>query len=111
MCPSRRPERSDRETGLGAIIDQLTAGRPWAAGMRLGELGRRWADVVGERLARESEPAGLEGGMLVVRVSSAAWGAQVRFLGGQIAARANETLGREVVRGVRVFVDTPRPSG
>jgi predicted nucleic acid-binding Zn ribbon protein len=72
--------------------------------MVLGELGRRWADVVGETLCRECAPAALQGEVLVVRASSAPWAAQLRFLHGDIAARANQVLGAEKVRDVRVTV-------
>jgi predicted nucleic acid-binding Zn ribbon protein len=72
--------------------------------MVLGELGRRWSEVVGEILSRECAPAALQGEVLVVRASSAPWAAQLRFLHGDIAARANEVLGAEKVRDVRVTV-------
>jgi predicted nucleic acid-binding Zn ribbon protein len=79
--------------------------RPLVSGLLLGELGRRWAEVVGDRLARETRPASLDRGMLTVRASSSAWAAQVRFLGDEIRGRANEALKREAVGGVRVTVD------
>jgi predicted nucleic acid-binding Zn ribbon protein len=84
------------------VLSELTAGRPWAPGIALGRLGRRWIEVVGERLAAETTPAGLASGVLVVRASSAAWGAQVRFLAREVAERANVTLGGDVVKEVRV---------
>jgi predicted nucleic acid-binding Zn ribbon protein len=73
--------------------------------MAVGELGRRWADVVGARLAEESRPASLEGGVLVVKTSSAAWAAQIGFLAAQVAARANEVMGQSLVASVRVAVE------
>jgi predicted nucleic acid-binding Zn ribbon protein len=96
--------RSEREEALGAVLSELTTGRPWASGMALGQLGRRWPDVVGERLARESAPAGLVSGVLIVRASSAAWGAQVSFLAREVGEKANATLGKPMVREVRVVV-------
>lgn len=76
-----------------------------ASGMMLGQLGRRWPEVVGDRLARETWPAGLDRGVLTVRASSSAWAAQVRFLGEEIRARANAALASVAVEGVRVTVD------
>ena len=72
--------------------------------MVLGELGRRWSEVVGETLSRECAPAALHGEVLVIRASSAPWAAQLRFLHDSIAARANEVLGAEKVSDVRVSV-------
>jgi predicted nucleic acid-binding Zn ribbon protein len=73
--------------------------------MTLGELGRRWTSVVGERLAQESTPVSLEGGTLVVRASSSAWAAQLRFLGGEVVDGANRAIGGESVRRLSVVVD------
>lgn len=96
--------RAEEPEGLGAVLDSITGGRPWSAGMALGVLGRQWGAVVGERLAMETVPVALEGGVLVVRASSAGWGAQIRFLEGQVRDRINEALGAQVVREVRVTV-------
>ena len=102
--PRDRRERSDRPEQLASILSRLAADRPLAAGIALGELGRRWADVVGERLSEECVPVGLDGGLLLVRVSSGAWAAQVRFLADEVRRRANGVLGADRVRGVRVTV-------
>jgi hypothetical protein len=74
----------------------------------LGRLVRGWEEVVGPLLAGETAPRGLEDGVLVVAASSPGWAVQVRFLGREVALRANETLGSETVRSVRVVV---RPEG
>jgi hypothetical protein len=72
--------------------------------MALGELGRRWPSVVGERLAQECSPARLEAGVLVIRVTSAAWAAQLRFLTNEVRQRVNDVLGDGGVREVRVVL-------
>lgn len=97
--------RSDQPEPLGLVLEGLRGDRKWAAGMAVGELGRRWGDVVGERLAAETRPAGMEGGVLLVRASSAAWAAQVRFLSDEVRARANQALGGEAIREVRVMLE------
>jgi predicted nucleic acid-binding Zn ribbon protein len=77
------------------------------AGLALGRLGRAWPSVVGERLAAECEPAQLEAGVLVVRVSSAAWASHLRFLAEEIRQRSNAALGEDRVREVRVVLGSP----
>ncbi|HEY3210482.1 MAG TPA: DUF721 domain-containing protein [Actinomycetota bacterium] len=127
MSPGRRgPGRSDEPQALGSVLDVLGAERRLAAGLVLGALGRRWPTVVGERLAEESAPAALDGGVLLVKASSAAWAAQIRFLANQIAEGANRVLEggaamgpgdegsrqglREApIREVRVVVESGRP--
>src|SRR5207244_6297747 len=94
----RRAKRSGEPQGIGAVLEELGRGRRLAAGLALGRLARRWRDVVGERLADESAPLRLEGGLLLVRVSSAAWATQVRFLADAVVKEANVVLGSEIVR-------------
>lgn len=73
--------------------------------MTLGGLARGWTSVVGERLAQESAPVSLEGGTLVVRASSSAWAAQLRFLRAEVVDGANRAIGAESVRQLSVVVD------
>ena len=105
---SKRKARAEEPEVLGSVLDALAAGRPWSAGIALGELGRRWEGVVGQRLAAECTPVALEGGLLMIRASSAAWAAQIRFLEKEIRARANDALAAEVVREVRVTLGRGR---
>jgi predicted nucleic acid-binding Zn ribbon protein len=100
----RRAARSGEVQAIGSVLDSLAGDRPLASGLALGQLGRRWEAVVGERLAGECSPAALEGGFLLVRASSGAWAAQVRFLAAEVRERANEVLGFTAVREVKVAV-------
>ena len=95
-----------RPQELGSVLDGLLAGGPWRSGVALGELGRRWGEVVGEPLASETAPARLDAaGVLTVRASTSGWAAQLRFLAGQIRDNANEMLGVDAVREVRIGID------
>jgi hypothetical protein len=100
-----RPPRSSEAEELSAVLDGLLGDRILRAGRAVGVMGRSWASVVGERLAEESAPVSLDDqGALLVRASSAAWAAQVRFLSTEIAEAANGLLGAERVASVRVVV-------
>ena len=112
--PARVGEgRTEEPEGLGVVLSALSGDRVLASGMSLGRLGRAWPSVVGERLSVECEPASLERGVLVVRVSSAAWATHVKFLSKEIRVRANEALGRapddQGIREVRVVL-APAPT-
>jgi predicted nucleic acid-binding Zn ribbon protein len=72
------------------------------------KLAASWSDVVGERLASETAPATLEGGVLTVVATSGPWGVQARFLQEEIRLRADEALGGGLVRSVRVIVRNRR---
>ena len=90
---------------MGDLLAGLLGRKEFAEGMRLGRLAKAWADVVGERLAGECRPIRLEGATLTVAASSGPWGAQVRFLAGEVQKGANRVLGSEAVSRVAVVVD------
>lgn len=105
----RRDRRAPGEAPIGAILDELLQEPVFARGAPIGRLAVAWADVVGPRLAAETAPVSLEQGVLVVAATSGPWGAQARFLAGEIQRRANACLGEEVVRRVQVVVRPDRP--
>jgi predicted nucleic acid-binding Zn ribbon protein len=100
----RAPDRSDQLKPVGGVLREAMDTDRFRRGLALGRLARSWEEVVGPRLAQETAPLSLESGGLVVAVSSAAWGAQVRFLAHDIRRQANEVLGAEEVRVVRIAV-------
>ena len=104
----RKDERTIESTPIGDVVDGLLRERAFARGLPVGRLAAKWQLVVGPRLASESAPVSLEEGVLVVAASSGPWGAQARFLADEIRGRANETLGSDEVRKVRIVV-RPEP--
>jgi predicted nucleic acid-binding Zn ribbon protein len=104
----RKADRTLRETGIGEVLDGLLREGAFARGLPIGRLAASWEDVVGPRMAKESAPVSLEGGVLVVATSSGAWGTQVQFLSEEVRKRANRALGSEDVAKVRVVV-RPEP--
>ena len=104
---SRKDERTADETRIGTIVDGLMRERLFARGVPIGQLASDWAAVVGDRLAAESAPVSLDGGLLVVSATDGPWGAQVRFLAREIAKKANAVLGAPTVERVQVIVRPP----
>jgi predicted nucleic acid-binding Zn ribbon protein len=104
----RKRPRSDDAFSLGEIVDGLMRERVFSRGMPVAELASRWPEIVGERLAAETAPAALEQGVLTVEVSSGPWGAQAKFLHEEIRGKADEALGGEQVRQVRIVVRNAR---
>lgn len=106
---TRKDERTLRETPIGEIVDGLMRERVFARGRPIGRLASAWGVVVGPRLAAESAPVSLEGGVLVVAVTDGPWGAQVRFLAAEIRRKANAALGSDEVHRVQVVVRRSEP--
>jgi len=102
--------RVDRRTGdpvpIGDVVDALLREDVFSRGMPIATLARRWPELVGERLARATKPASLEGGILLIRASDGPWGAQARFLAEQIRERADAALGTGSVKAVRIVVSS-----
>lgn len=99
--------RTEDPEELSSVLDSLLRERPWSDGMALGELARKWGTIVGDRLARESHPAGVDRGVLLLRASSAAWAAQLTFLEGDILHRANRAVPGLGMSRLRVVLGPP----
>jgi predicted nucleic acid-binding Zn ribbon protein len=105
---SRRDERTGDPTQLGDIVDGLMREEVFSRGIPVAELASKWRQIVGERLAAETAPASLEGGLLIVSATNGPWGAQARFLHEQIRLKANQALGADVIETVRIVVRNSR---
>ena len=99
---------SAEPVGIGEVIDGLLSEQVFARGLPVARLAADWASIVGERLASETAPASLEGGVLTVVATSGPWGAQAGFLHEEIRRRAEESLGEGSIRSVRVVVRNRR---
>lgn len=104
----RKDPRTPEAVSIGQVLDGLMAEEVFARGVPVAELAGAWTQIVGPRLAAETAPASLEGGVLTVSATDGPWGMQARFLDEQIRLKANEALGSEVVSAVRVVVRNRR---
>ncbi len=100
----RETGRSEELTRVGGVLREAMDSERFRRGLALGRLARSWEEVVGARLAQETAPSRLDEGGLMITVSNAGWGAQVRFLAQEIRRRANEVLGSDEIRAVRIVV-------
>lgn len=105
---NRKDERTMHDTPIGDVVEGLLREPVLARGLPVGRLATTWPEVVGPRLAKQSAPVTLEGGVLTVVASSGPWGVQVRFLADEIRRQANASLGGEIVARVNVVV-RPEP--
>jgi predicted nucleic acid-binding Zn ribbon protein len=61
---------------------------------------RRWASVVGEEIARRSEPEALVDGVLTVRVTDPVWGKTITRLAARIIPELNRAVGMKLVKRI-----------
>lgn len=78
--------------------------RGWRSRVEAVTVFSRWREIVGSELARRCEPVRLAGGLLVVRVESQTWAAQIRYLVPQIRTRVAALLEGEQVDKIRLVV-------
>ena len=100
----RKDPRTGDPVSIGQIVDSLMAEEVFSRGMPIAELTAAWPAVVGDRLAAESAPISLEDGVLTLGVTNGPWGAQVKFLHAEILRKADEKLGGNTVRSLRIVV-------
>ncbi len=87
---------------METILDRLGLGSTLASGV----INRVWAEVVGEEVARRTQPDRLRNGRLYVTVSDAVWLQQLAMLKPQILARLRAYSETPVVREIFFTVGT-----
>jgi predicted nucleic acid-binding Zn ribbon protein len=65
-------------------------------------LRERWRELMGGKAARIAEMDSLKDGLLCVRVADAAWRSELHYQREALRKRANEILGMNVVKDVRL---------
>ena len=102
---ARTDPRSAESSPIGDIVEGLLSEELFARGLPIGRLASLWPQLVGERLAAETAPSSLEGGVLTVEATNGPWGAQARFLNEEIRRLADEALGGDRILRVHVVVN------
>jgi predicted nucleic acid-binding Zn ribbon protein len=99
--PDRDP--TPLSDALAEVGSELGLPEPGA----LAALASRWEDVVGPAVAAHARLGALRDGVLTVVVDGAPWATQLRYSEGDVVRAAGETVGRGVVRTLRVRVEGP----
>jgi predicted nucleic acid-binding Zn ribbon protein len=100
----RRVARPDEPAAVGPVLDRLLAGFGAPPVDALTTVFERWSEVAGLPLADHGVPAGLERGVLVVKVGEPAWSTEWRYRQGEVLRRCDELLGEGVVQRIEVRV-------
>lgn len=97
MARRRDPAR------LRDVLGETGASLGLRDAVAVGGLWRHWAEIVGDAIARNAQPTSLRKGVLRVKANSPAWVTELTYLAPEIARRANEIAGSEIVREVKVW--------
>lgn len=116
MSRRRRDNRDDPEghrrqqppPPLADALEAFVQRRGWGRRLDGAKVHDRWEEIAGRQVAEHVQPVRLHGGVLVLRADSSAWATQVRYLTGELLARANDVLGEGQVTSVTVVTGQQR---
>lgn len=77
---------------IGSILEQLFRNPEWKDKLQASLPLLRWQEIVGDKIARQSQPESLRDGVLEVRVANSAWLHHLRFLERDLRQKLNKEL-------------------
>lgn len=83
------------ESGSSPLSEQFMRWKLWA----------RWSEFVGPTIAQNTEPVGLNRGVLYLWVKSSSWMQQLTFMKDPIRDTLNKKLGRPMIKNIRFTLD------
>ena len=114
--PRRTQERRNRTELLAKSVGRLTKPVFGRRGMAEGTIARDWAAIVGDAIAKHSQPDRISypnrertGGLLHLRVDNSAMATQLQHLEPQLVERINSHFGYRAVARLR-YIHGPLPT-
>jgi predicted nucleic acid-binding Zn ribbon protein len=86
---------------IGSLIAGYLNGLGFAARLGKQEAVLHWGDLVGPRIAEETQALRIDGDTLVVKVNHAAWRQQLSFLKTELLAKLDLKLGKGCIKDIR----------
>ena len=84
-------KREDPEH-IGSILKKLFRNPEWKEKLQACLPLLRWQEIVGAKIARQSQPESLNNGVLQIRVANSAWLHHLRFLERELCHKLNKQL-------------------
>jgi predicted nucleic acid-binding Zn ribbon protein len=97
------PGPDDRDPQpFGKVVSRVSLDRGWSPRLTDATVLGRWPQLVGPDIADHCTPLSLRDGELVLQAESTAWATQLRQLQRQLLTRLAASVGRDVVKRIRV---------
>ena len=97
----RRNRKRGQTSSPGEILPDILRQIERKAGGPLPVVAAKWAEAVGEEIARHTSPVYFRSGRLTVEVDDSVWLAELaRFHRGRMIKVVNESMGREVIKEI-----------
>lgn len=98
--PSERPRRRSRPQRVGLIVPDVLRDLGLDESARALRIHERWAQAVGEEVARHCRPVALRDGVLEARVDSSAWCQTLRLRTPELLDALARELGDDAPHGL-----------
>jgi predicted nucleic acid-binding Zn ribbon protein len=85
----------------GDALQELVRDLGIATTLRQYDIFTSWKDIVGEQVAKVTQPTRVERGVLYVRVSTAPWRSELTMRRMEIRERINTALGQKIISEIR----------
>lgn len=95
------PDERDPQP-FGRLVARVSLDRGWSPRLTDATVLGRWPQLVGPDIADHCTPLSLRDGELVLQAESTAWATQLRQLQRQLLTRLAASVGRDVVKRIRV---------
>jgi predicted nucleic acid-binding Zn ribbon protein len=92
---TREPEK------IGGLIAGYLEKLGFSARLSKQEAVLCWEEIVGPRIAQETQAVRIDGDTLVVKVTKAAWRQQLSFLKGELLAKLDSKLEKGCIKDIR----------
>ena len=99
------PDERDPQP-FGRIVSRVSLDRGWSPRLTDATVLGRWPQLVGPDIADHCTPLSLRDGELVLQAESTAWATQLRQLQRQMLGRLAASVGRDIVKRIRVVAPT-----
>jgi len=86
---------------VGDILDVLVGRLGLKQRLKQAEAVRKWDEIVGERIACETQAEIVRGKTLFVKVTSPIWAQELSFLKPEIMKKLRQEIGRGVITDIR----------
>lgn len=86
---------------IGQVIHSLMGFYRKAPMGQLSILAELWETAVGSAIAKNTRPAAIKGGLLLIHVSSSVWMQQLQFMKDDMLLSIHRTLGSEWIRELK----------
>jgi len=86
---------------VGSILERVFSGLNLGIRVKQYQIWEVWGSVVGEPIARQTQPKQIRNMILWVSVSSSTWMQQLEFMKEGITNKLNERIGEKVIKDIR----------